>query len=545
MLDTMSKRDFLRLSALAVLGTALQPLSLARSALAMPAEAAASPKPLTLPRTEARTELAYLSVDEQIRRFKAGSLSPVDVLEAQIERIRQYNGPLNTTGEEPKDFMKFNGQVNAISYEHFEQARKGAQEAERRYRAGTARALEGITVAVKDENEVTGWRVSAGSLALKDAPLCEDNSAIIDMLLAEGAILHIQTTVPELYMHVQTWSRLWGVTRNPWNLHYGVGGSSGGSGAALAAGFTTLATGSDMGGSIRVPSSMCGVYGFKPPFGRVPTSEIAYETLGPMARTFDDLVRMQNVIAGPHPKVHASLRPKLVYPQTYDSLKGVRLAVDYFSSWLPEGVDAPVRKALGDAVEVLRGQGAIIEEVELGWQAKDIYEIFMNGLLSSGMGAMFLAGDELKNVATSYVASALAGMSSKGPGDMARADDLATKLHRQLQAKLFEKGCQALIMPTMMTTRLAADNDPATDTVPINGKPVKGIRFVATYIWNLLSRYPVVDVPVGIDGNNVPIGMQIVGNTFDDLSAFRVAYGYSRAGLRLYDRLYPDYRNRA
>ena len=179
------------------------------------------------------------------------------------------------------------------------------------------------------------------------------------MLLSEGAILHIQTTVPELYIHSQTWSRLWGVTRNPWNLHYAVGGSSGGSGAALAAGFTTLATGSDMGGSIRIPASLCGLYGFKAPFGRVPTSETTFETLGPLARTFDDMVLMQNVITGPHPKVHAALRPKLDYPRTYGGLKGVRIALDYFESWIPEGIDPSVREALADAAAVLRGQGPL------------------------------------------------------------------------------------------------------------------------------------------------------------------------------------------
>lgn len=102
------------------------------------------------------------------------------------------------------------------------------------------------------------------------------------MLLSEGAILHIQTTVPELYIHSQTWSRLWGVTRNPWNLHYAVGGSSGGSGAALAAGFTTLATGSDMGGSIRIPASLCGLYGFKAPSAVFPLPRLPLRRSGPL-----------------------------------------------------------------------------------------------------------------------------------------------------------------------------------------------------------------------------------------------------------------------
>lgn len=532
MFTGISRRDFLRLGAAAAVEAAFLSSAGPRAAFAASADAA---------------DVAYLSAAEQLKRFKEGSLSPVDVLEAQIKRILQYNGPLNLANKEPDNYKTFNGKVNAITYEHFDEARKAAKESEARYKAGTARALEGITVAIKDENEVKGWRVTMGSLVLKDTPLIEENSALIDMLVSEGAVMHIQTTVPELYLHTQTWSRLWGVTRNPWNLHYAVGGSSGGSGAALAAGFSTLATGSDMGGSIRIPASQCGVYGFKPPFGRVPTSEISYETLGPLARTFDDLVLMQNVITGPHPTVHAALRPKLVYPRSYDNLKGVKIALDYFDGWIPGGIDEAVRRSLNDAAEVLRGQGAIVEEVNLGWTCEQLFATYINGLLSTGMGDMLVEAQQYdSSQLTSYVAHFVKGMGNKGPAELARADDLATALHRQLQDTVYGKGCQALIMPTLITPNLTAENDPITDTVQVNGKPYTSMQLVLTPVWNLLSRYPVVDVPVGVAPNNVPMGMQVVGNTFDDLAAFRVACGYSRAGLGLYQgERFPDYRNKA
>lgn len=542
MAPNMTRRDFLRLSALAALETAALSFGIPRSGLA-----AAAPKqdePAVAPME--LNELAYLPATEQIRRFKEGSLSPVDVLEAQIERINKYNGPINTSGAEPADYKTFNGKINAITREYFSDALKAAKEAEKRYRAGTARPLEGITVAVKDENDVAGWRVTMGSIIFKDAPPCEENCAIIDMLLAAGAILHIQTTVPELYLHTQTWSRLWGITRNPWNLHYATGGSSGGSGAALAAGFTTLATGSDMGGSIRIPSSLCGLYGFKPPFGRVPTSEISYETLGPMARTFADLTLMQNIIAGPHPKVHASLRPKLDYPRRYDSLKGVKIAVDYFDGWIDEGIDDSVRTSLANAVEALRRQGAVVDEVNLKWRCKDIYSVFFNGLLSTAMGDMLLDVQGHEDQMTTYAAKLMTTMGGMGPAELAKADAMATTLHRQLQEELYGRDYRALIMPTLATPYFPADNDPTTDTVPVNGKPVGGNSFAMTYPWNLLSRYPVLDVPVGVADNNVPMGMQIIGNTFDDLAAFGVAYAYSQSGLRLYqDGLFPDNRNQA
>lgn len=535
MSDSMSRRDFLKLSAIVALEGALLTAGVPRSIFA----ASTGTNDLL------NDELAYLSAGEQIQRFHAGTLSPVDVLEAQIARIEKYNGPLNLAGDEIPDYMNFNSKVNAITVEHFAEARKAAKEAEKRYRAGTARSLEGITVAIKDENDVKGWRVTMGSTILKDGPLSEENTAIIDFLLAEGAILHIQTTVPEFYLHTQTWSKLWGVTRNPWNLYYAVGGSSGGSGASLAAGFSTLATGSDMGGSIRIPASMCGTYGFKPPFGRVPTSEISFETLGPLTRTFEDLALMQNTIVGPHPTVHASLRPKLVYPQQYDSLKGVKIALDYFEDWIEEGVDSSVRKAMADAADVLRSQGAVVDEVKLGWRYDDMFPIFVNGLLSTSMGQMLLAASKYKDQTTSYAAKFIESMGAMGPGELAKSDDLTTLLHRQLQDELFDKDYRALIMSTLLTPYFPADNDPTRDTVNVNGKPVKGTRFTLTIPWNLLSRYPVVDVPVAVADNNIPIGMQVIGNTFDDLAAFQVAYGYSKAGLRLYDgRLFPDFGNR-
>ncbi len=528
---TMNRRDFLRLGTVAVAGGYLASIGSPLSAFAADG-AVESP--------------AYLPATEQIKLFKAGKLSPVDVLMAQIERIKELNGPLNVSNDEPKDFMKFNGEINAITYEHFEPAIKAAKEAEQRYKAGTARPLEGITVAVKDENDVVGWRTTMGSLLLKDAPLATENAAIINMLLEAGAILHIQTTVPEFYINASTWSRLWGVTRNPWNLWYSVGGSSGGSGAALAAGFTTLATGSDMGGSIRVPSSLCGLYGFKAPFGRIPTSETSYETTGPMARNFQDMVLMQNIITGPHPSVHAALRPKLDYPASYDSLKGVKIALDYFANWVPEGVDAAVKDSLANAADVLRGQGAVVEEIDLGWKYKDIFNTFMSGLLSTEIGAMMLEAGKQGGNFTSYAEHFIKSAKQSGPVAMAEASNLATKMHSQLQREIFSKGYSTLIMPTLLTPYVAADHDPTKDAVIINGKQVKGLSYVITLVWNLLSRYPVVDVPVGIAKNQIPMGMQIIGNTFDDLAAFRVAFAYSQAGLQLYHgKMFPTNISRA
>jgi amidase len=177
--------------------------------------------------TEARDlELAYMTATEQLQLFRQKKLSPVEVLKAQL-RLTEQRGKV----------------VNCFTYLHPKEAMGQAKESERRWQQGNPRAIEGITVALKDEMAVKGWTMTSGSKVFRDRVMTT-NDPIVVKLLEAGAVLHAQTTVPEMYFLIVTWSELWGVTRNPWNLQYAVGGSSGGSGAALAAGLTTLATGS-------------------------------------------------------------------------------------------------------------------------------------------------------------------------------------------------------------------------------------------------------------------------------------------------------------
>ena len=492
-------------------------------------------------------ELAYMSATAQIALFKAGIITPSDVLEAQIAQVQQYNGVYNTERRDlEKELNTFNaGKINAICFDRFAEARQAAKAATERYRNGTARRLEGVTVGVKNENNVVGWRVDMGSLVLKDVPPCEDDSPIIERLKNEGAILVFSTTVPELYVSCMTWSRLYGVTRNPWNLAYGVGGSSGGSGASLAAGFCTIATGSDMGGSIRLPASMNGVYGFKPPFGRVPTSEIAYETLGPLTRTFDDLVLMQDIIAGPHPKKHASLRPKLDYPTEYKSLKGAKVAVCYFPKWAADGCDKEVNQAMDKVVEALKKAGAEVLVINSDWTIQGGQIVtFINGLLSTEMYELIDLAADKQDLLCNNVKPFFKNVDAYSPKSLIKATAMGTESHADVQENVFDKGCIALVMPTFTTPFVS----PAFQATPedgaiVNGKLVNSNDIILTPIWNLLNRYPVVDMPVMLSSKRVPIGVQIVGNTFDDLAAFRVAAGLSKVLPQMFtgDR-FPDFR---
>ena len=496
-------------------------------------------------------QLAYMPAVKLIELFKKGETTPSEVLEAQINRVKEYNGEYNVSRRDlVNELDTFNvGKVNAITYDKFDEARKLAKEADARYRNGTARKLEGITVAIKDENEVKGWTVDYATIPMKDNQPCQHDGAMIEKLRDEGAIFVFQTTVPELYISPMTWSRLYGVTRNPWNLHYGVGGSSGGSGAALAAGFCTLATGSDMGGSIRIPASMNGIFGFKPPYGRVATSNNVYETYGPMARTFADMVLMQNVITGPSAKVHSSIRPKLDYPQKYDSLKGQKVAVTYFKNWLKEGLSQESDHSIDVVSAALKKAGAQVVAIELDIDSEHFLPTYFKGLMSTNMYELFkdLNAAQKEDVFCAYTTNLYKKFGTLTPQDQVNADALLVKLHNIIQEEVFGKGCIALVMPTLATPHFPADlesTDDKSKRAELHDGKYAGENLILTPLWNLASRYPVVTVPVELSGKNVPVGVQIVANTYDDLNAFRVAYALSKVIEPLYtDGRFPDFRN--
>ena len=327
-------------------------------------------------------DLLYMSATEALSRFAAKTLSPVELLEAQIARAEAVKDP-----------------VNAFTFTHFDEALDAARASEARWGKGApAGALDGLTVAIKDESYVAGKPTSGGSLTMKDH-VAEHTTPVNERILGEQALMHARTATPEFSCAGFTWSRLWGVTRNPWNPEFTPGGSSGGSAAALAAGTTTLATGSDIGGSIRIPASCCGLVGYKPPYGRnpddIPFNLDFYCHTGPLARTVQDAILLQNVMCGPHPRDIASLHPKLTLPD----LKGWRVALSMdLGSYR---VSEEVRRSTLAAAEVFRGLGATVEEVDLGWgdEVQAACMTYLDHLFGGAISAML---DEHADDLTSY-----------------------------------------------------------------------------------------------------------------------------------------------
>ena len=478
-------------------------------------------------------ELCFMSAAELLALFQVRKLSPVEVLKAQIARTERVNG-----------------RVNCFTHTHFDSALAAARESETRWMKGDARPLEGIVTAVKDEEAMAGWPVTAGSMLLKDKK-AEANTPVVDKLLAAGAVIHAQTTAPEFYFIPLTWSKLWGVTRNPWNLHATVGGSSGGAGASLAAGLATLATGSDMGGSIRIPSSLNGLYGFKPPHGRVPLDpggEIMPQgTFGPMARNLGDLALLQSAINGPHPRQLSALRPQMQYPTSYPDIRGWRIAYSFNQGWAV--LDPDVRRNLETALRILEGEGARVEEVNLAWDPEQIRMALIKALLSTAMGEMLQQIRDLnqEDALTTYGRFFLKLVGQEaGPRQLGEAQRYADDLFAQYDA-LFANGFRAFICPTVTTTRIQADFDFTTSKLTVDGKEVDPLTgWLLTPPFNLMYTIPVVNVPTGLAGNRVPTGMQIAARSYEDLTAFQVAAAYDAVAPRLFaGDLMPDFRNSA
>jgi len=459
------------------------------------------------------SELCYLSAVEAIARFKARKLSPVELMRAVIARAEAV---------EPT--------INVFPMTHFERALGQAQAAEVRYMKtdGRPRPLEGLAVAIKDETAIKGERTTYGSLVFRNHRDAVDSPAT-ERLRRAGAIFHARSAAPEFSCAAICHSRLWGVTRNPWNPDYTPGGSSGGAAASLAAGSTTLANGSDIGGSIRIPASACGVVGFKPPYGRnpedVPFNMDQYCHSGPLARSVADARLMQNVLAGPHPQDITSLRPKLRIPETLGDIKGWRVAfspdLGYFE------IDPEVAANTERALEAFRELGATVEQVDLGW-TPDCLSAAMNhlGHLFGAWIGQQVPGrrDELTGYARAFAGFAEATTAA----DFLAAMEHAGKMYGTLGPILGRY--RLLICPTLAVPAVRAGHDPYDTDFTINGTRVDGkLGWCLTYPFNMMSRCPVMSVPSGRAKSGVPTGNQIVGRSYDDVSVFRAAAAFEKA----------------
>ncbi len=456
--------------------------------------------------TSADLELCYMPAVEQLARFQRKELSPVDVLKAQIARADAV---------EPA--------INAFTETFFEEALEQARAAEDTYarRPDEARSLEGVTVGIKDEMSVAGQRNTQGSLIYKDFVEDEDHP-IAARLRNAGAIFHARTATPEFCCAWITSSRLHGTTRTPWHLDYTCSGSSGGSAASLAAGTSSLATGSDIAGSIRGPAAACGVVGYKAPYGRnpdpAPFGLDSYNQSGPLARTVADCALFQNTMSGFHAGDIATLRERMDIPLQHDGVKGLKIAYtfDVGNKVVAPEVEQQTRVALGH----LADQGAIIEEVDLQWgtevlpTARDYLDhLFGHWLVREVNGHPDLVCDYTK-----FLAERARTIDTER---FFRAFEVAGEMYQTIGPILEDN--YALICPTFVTLGIKAEQKP-WEIMTVEGREFDSdYEFTLMPQFNMLGRLPVLDVPAGNAANGLPVGIQVVGRSYDDPRVFRIA----------------------
>jgi len=457
------------------------------------------------------TALCYLSAQDVLARFRSGALSPVAYLEALIARSETLNPLLNVWTET-----------------YFESARDAARRAEAAYANGTARPLEGLPIAVKDVHHWEGRRTTQGSWALGHRP-DSFTDPILTRLAEAGALFHGRTTVPEFCLSAVCWSERYGITRNPFNTAFAPGGSSGGSAAAIAAGMTPLATGTDIGGSIRIPASACGLVGFKPPHGRNPDGPPfnfdRYNHCGILSRTVGDTALIQNIISGPHPLDHDSLREKVTLPDQV-ARRPLRIAVSMDLGYVP--IDPDVQANTHTAIEVFRRQGCTVDAVEIGWtSALEDAALAWYSTMHFGRQALWhrkAFGDRM----TPYARAAADAAEVTQVGQVAKSWEAQHAMYATL-GRVLER-YDLLICPTLAIGCAPADHNPTRPNFEVAGQQVDAeFGWVLTHPFNMLHNCPVMSVPSGRDRHGVPTGLQIVGRTFDDLTVHAAAQIYETA----------------
>ena len=461
----------------------------------------------------AETELCYLPATEVMKRFKARTLSPVEYINGLIARHEEV---------EPG--------INATTYTFHDEALTRARKAEAKFMRDGARPrrLEGLPVMIKDLHAIKG-RITSKSSKIFAGHRDTFTLPTVDRLLRAGAILLARSASSELGIATVCHSTQWGVTRNPWNLAMSPGGSSGGSGAAVAAGMVPLADGSDYGGSIRVPASACGVFGYKPPYGRnpqdTPGSFDPYCHYGPITRTVADGALMQNVMSGQHPDDLTTLRDRVVVPDRPKSIKDWKIALSIDLGY--KHIDPEVERATRQAAQVFRELGCRVDEVDLGWTTASVapWEVQSKAAVARGLAPHLLRWRY--EILADSVRDAEQGMAFSAC-DLLATHEVRAEMWLKLSPIL--RQYNVMLCPTLGIPSVAADHSIFDTEVVINGHRVEPyMGWCLTYPFNALSQLPVASVPSGIASNGVPTGMQIVGRPYDDVSVFRAALAFEEA----------------
>lgn len=438
-------------------------------------------------------ELVALSAVEVLKCFENKSLTPNDYLAACLEQISRFN-PL----------------INALAAMDVEQALSEASQATLRWQANNPKGpLDGLPIGVKDLQDTKGLLSTHGSIRARSNVPNRD-LPMVARLRAAGAIILAKTNVPQLGAGGNTRNPVWGATGNPFNPNLIAGGSSGGSAAALAAELLPLCTGSDTGGSLRIPAALCGIVGYRPSVDVIahPTRPLGWSgisVLGPMARTMDDLLLMLNVCQGQDPddplSTHAAPDRFLTLPQV--ELKDLRVGFSEDFGGAP--VDPAIRAAFRSRVELLSPQVKECLPADLNLGEMDrVFDILR---AESFVAAFAEPMKEAPDTFASHIATNVALGQSMTLADRAWAHAEQTRILRKFNALMND--FDVILLPTAPVSPF-----PWTQS---HSDEIEGQSLDIYYRWLALSYRgsltggPAITLPSGTDTFGMPFGLQVLG----------------------------------
>ena len=469
-------------------------------------------------------DMTYGSIGALLSALYARKLSASELLEHTIARIEALDGP-----------------INAIVVRDFDRAREAARAADAALGRGERLPLLGIPVTLKEPFNVAGLPTTWGFPQFRDFQPAED-ALVVSRLRAAGAIIIGKTNIPIGLRDFQSYNEIYGTTNNPWDLGRSPGGSSGGCGAALAAGFGPLSIGSDIGGSIRVPAHFCGVFGHKPSLGLVPLRGYSLPparpvpgqgdlaVVGPMARTASDLALSLDVIAGPD-ETRDGIGYRLALPAPrHDQLKDFKILAIDAHPLMPTG-DA-VRSAIGRLADRLGKSGARVARSsaslpDLADSAR-LYMKLLNAARSPRLTPAALA--EAQEVAAALAPGdrSLQAERARGWGMIHREWLAADAARLQLQQKWHElfREFDAVIYPIAAVPAFPHDHSEPFDArqLDIDGKLYNYSD--ACFIWAdpaSTCGLPATAVPIERTPTGLPIGVQIIGPYLEDRTTIALA----------------------
>ena len=453
-------------------------------------------------------DISYLSIAEAGARIEAGDLSPVELTRAVFNRIDATDGATNSYVRLMRESALAEAEASA------ERARAGARRG----------PLDGIPIGVKDLYDTAGVVTAAGTGAFRERVPDED-ATTVRLLREAGAVLTGKTNTHELALGGTTNNAHYGATHNPWKLDRVPGGSSGGSGAALAAGQCLGALGSDTGGSIRIPAAFCGVTGHKPTYGLVGRGGIVPLSLtldhaGPMARTAQDCALMLSVLAGPDERDHDSaMRDGEDYAAALDGgLEGLRLAV---VPSLVEGSEEAVLENFERSLDVLRGLGVAIERAEPMAGAGDWRGAI--GPLLLAEAATYI--EPVLSTRPQAIAEPSRGRLQAGLEIKASAYVRSLEARKEMEARyertLREQRLDGYVLPASPIVAEPIAADPTAEAPPTN------LKFRNTSVFDN-THQPSISVPNGSDGDGLPTGLMISTALFADALALRIGHVYQQ-----------------